>query len=505
MWPRHTGDFSLFRIYANRDNNKPAAYSPYNIPFKPKFHFPINVAGVKPGDFTMVMGFPGRTQEYLTSYAVKIITEKLNPYKIALRNDRLKLMDAAMKVNPLIKIQYADKYAGVANGWKKWQGENKGLKKLQAIRKKQRLESEFVKWYTNDQLRFTEYGKALENMAAQYQKLEAINLPFDYTREAIFAIEAVGHANGFRSIEKAPDSLKANAINAIGKSIVEYYKDHNDALDRSMFALCIKTYVKDIPEKFHPPYFTELRKKYKDDFAKMGNDLYNSSALSDSSRTRILLAKLDGGKRMKYLLTDPLYLFATSFADVYEKDLLPIYREINAQIEINSRAYLAGLREMQPSKKFYPDANFTLRVAYGKVSGYHPVDGVTYDFQTTLDGVMAKDDSTNEDFCVPPRLKELYDKKDYSIFAEKGTIPVAFISTNHTTGGNSGSPVLDNLGNLIGLNFDRCWEGTMSDIMYDPDQCRNIAMDVRYLLFIIDKYGGAGHLLTEMTLVANTK
>jgi hypothetical protein len=227
--------------------------------------------------------------------------------------------------------------------------------------------------------------------------------------------------------------------------------------------------------------------------------------LSDSTRTRKLLAKLDGGKNLKPLLKDPLYLFATAFADVYEKDLLPLYREINAQIEIQNRILLAGMREMQPNKKFYPDANFTLRVTYGKVAGYHPADGVTYDFQTTLDGVMAKEDSLVEEFRVPKKLKDLYNKKDYSVFAENGTIPVAFISTNHTSGGNSGSPVLDNLGNLIGLNFDRCWEGTMSDIMYDPEECRNIAMDARYLLFIIDKYGEAGHLLTEMTLVSNTK
>jgi hypothetical protein len=296
-------------------------------------------------------------------------------------------------------------------------------------------------------------------------------------------------------------------IGNFSDALPAYYKDHNDQIDRKIFALSMMTYAKDIPLAHHSAVFKEYRTKYQDNWEKMAEDVYKKSALSDSSRTVRMLKLLKSGANLKPLLEDPMYKLATSFSEVFDNTLLPEYRALAQQIDHNSRIYLAGLREMQKDKKYYPDANFTFRVTYGKVQGYAPNDGVEYQYLTTLDGVMAKEDSTVEEFTIPRKLKDLYLKKDYDIFGTKingvYTVPVAFTATNHTSGGNSGSPVLDNLGNLIGLNFDRCWEGTMSDIMYDPSRCRNIAMDSRYLLFIITKYGEAPHLLDEMTLVKN--
>lgn len=501
VWPRHTGDFSLFRIYANRNSNKPAAYDAANLPFKPRFHFPINIGGVKEGDFTMVMGFPGRTQEYLSSYAIRIITEKVNAPKIAFRTQRLGLMDKYMKADQKVFIQYADKYAGVANAWKKWQGENNGITRLNGIGKKQEDEKAFLRWVTADQERFKKYGYCLENLKKEYDRLEPMNLAFDYWRECILSSEALSHANGWRSILAAPDSAKPKVAASIYKSLREYYKDHHDPLDRELFALSMATYVQDIPVKFHPAYFTSLRAKYKDDWSKMAEDLYNKTAFADSVKTKKLIDKSLKRNNWEAFKADPMVQLASAFSEVYEKDLLPVYRDISRNIDINNRLFLSGRREMQKDRKFYPDANFTLRVTYGKVASYEPKDGVIFTPFTTLDGVMAKNDPTVEEFQVPQKLQDLYRRRDFGIYAVNGTVPVAFIASNHTSGGNSGSPVLDAWGNLVGLNFDRCWEGTMSDLMYDKSRCRNIAMDARYLLFVIDKVGDCPHLIREMTLV----
>lgn len=506
MWPRHTGDFSLFRIYAGPDN-KPAPYNAANKPLKPRHHFPISLAGVKPGDFTMVYGFPGRTQVYLTSFAVDMIRNKVNEPKIKLREERLKIMDRHMKRSDTIRIQYSAKYASLANYWKKWLGENRGIDRLDAIGKKRKLEQEFTKWVAADAGRQSKYGAVLPELQRLYKELEDVILAVDYQREAVLGAEAFYVAssatNLVKAIKEKKDAEKAAA--ALSNSQKNLFKDFNRNVDREQFALVMQRYIKDVPASQHPKALKDAQalvtKKYKGDWEAYARYVYSNSAFLDTARTRKLAQESVKKGDTRKLEADPLYVLFNGFGAVYNETLVPKYLGIARQIELQNRLWVQGQREMQPSKAFYPDANSTLRVAYGQVKPYQPQDGVTYTHYTTLSGVMQKEDSTVEEFVVPARLKELYQKKDYGQYGVNGEMPLAFIASNHTTGGNSGSPVFNAQGQLIGTNFDRCWEGTMSDIVYDADQCRNITLDIRYTLFVIDKYAGAGHLVKEMTLV----
>ncbi|OWP62591.1 serine protease [Hymenobacter amundsenii] len=505
-WPRHTGDFSLFRIYAGPDN-KPAPYSPANKPFKPRYYLPISLAGVQPGDFTMVFGFPGRTNEYLTSWGVEETYSVSNPAKIAVRDAKLRVLDADMKASDKVRIQYAAKYAGIANYWKKWIGENRGLKKLDAVRVKQQQEVEFQRWAeSGNDARRAAFGGLLPELQRHYALGRDYTLARDYVSEAALGIELVVYANSLLPLleltnRQAPAAERVAAVEKLKKGATGFFRNYNVATDQKVATQLLPLYANGTPAALLPSYVKALGKQY----ATTGWDayaaqLYGQSRLTSQASALAVLDEVAAGK-FDALRQDPAMKLAEAIVSHYRTAILPTYNLATDQIALLQRTYMAGLRLQQPERKFYPDANSTLRLAYGQVAGYEPADGVRYDFYTTLDGIMEKADPTNPDFEVPARLAELYQNKDYGPYAYKGTVPVAFIATNHTTGGNSGSPVINGRGELIGTNFDRNWEGTMSDIMFDPDRVRNITLDVRYMLFVVDKYAGAGHLVKEMTLV----
>ncbi|WP_241738901.1 S46 family peptidase [Pontibacter beigongshangensis] len=508
MWPRHTGDFALFRVYAGADN-KPADYSPDNKPYQPKHHLPISLKGVQQGDFTLVFGFPGRTNEYLTSHAIQEIYEVSNPAKISIRETKLRLLDEDMKASDAVRIQYAAKYASIANAWKKWIGENRGLHKANTIEKKKELEREFAQWVNADASRKQQYGNLLAEFGQNYQQLDGITIARDYVNEAAMGVELIRHAVDYiRLVELVETKGAASEINTLAdrleKSAPGFYKNYNAPTDKKVFAALLDQYYQNIDPKFHPEAFSSTaRQKYQGNFSKYADDVYSKSVFVSEDRLKAAMADLRAGKTQAFK-SDPGFLLASSILSHYRSEILPVYNQVNDNLNLLYRTYMTALREMQQDRKFYPDANSTLRVAYGKVADYEPMDGVKYKHYTTLEGVMEKAAMGGvEDYVIPARLRELYEQKDFGPYGVDGQMPVCFIASNHTTGGNSGSPVINGNGQLIGINFDRNWEGTMSDIAYNPDQVRNISVDVRYLLFIIDKFAGAGHLVQEMTLVTD--
>ena len=503
VWPRHTGDFSLFRIYADK-NNRPAEYSTENVPYKPKHFFPISIKGIRENDFTMVMGYPGRTQEYLPSYAVEQIVNNLNPAKIEVRDAALKVQDRFMRKDNAIKIQYASKYAGVANYWKKWIGETKGLKKSNAIGVKQKFEKELTEKIIKAGKQ-AEYGSLLSDFEKNYAEIKDYALARDLFSEVVlrntellqtgyklYQLEQLLSTKG----EQAFTDRKNNLI----KGIDAFYKDYNNEVDKNVFEQLIAIYANKMPKQFLPSTLNNLNA------SELVNDIYTNSALISLEKFRALLDG-DTNTVITKLNSDKGYQLVKSLADGYVKNVAPKYDEINLRNIATQRTYMKAIMELSPkSARIFPDANSTLRVTYGKVKGYKPNDAVYYEPFSTLDGVMEKYIPGDYEFDVPQKLIDLYNTKDFGIYANsKGKMPVAFIATNHTTGGNSGSPALDASGNLIGLNFDRVWEGTMSDIYYSPEICRNIMVDTRYILFIIDKFAGAKNLINELKIIKKEK
>ncbi|OFY90425.1 MAG: peptidase S46 [Bacteroidetes bacterium RIFOXYA2_FULL_33_7] len=479
MWPRHTGDFSIFRVYADKDN-KPAEYSADNVPYKPKKFFPISMKGVKEGDFTMVFGYPGSTTEYLTSYAVKMISENENPHQIKLREKRLEIMKADMDASDKVRIQYSSKYAGIANYWKKWIGENRGLKKLDAIEKKEALEEDFTKWANSSPELKAKYANILPEYKKLYSQLSPYNLALTYFFESALAIEIIQFSNKFNRLKTHnSETLKNNKESMLNTS-KSFFKDYNMPTDKKVFISLLKMYKENVPTEFLPKIYKLIETKYNNDYQAYADFVYSKSVLSNEEKSNAFINNFTT-KSIKKLENDPAYQLSNSFIEMYMEKVKPYFETINNQIDSLHRHYMKGLMEMQSDKIFYPDANFTMRVTYGKVDDYYPRDGVHYKFYTNLDGIMEKDNPEIYDYDVPDKLKELYINKDYGQYEVDGSVPVCFTASNHTTGGNSGSPVIDADGNLIGVNFDRNWEGTMSDIMYDPNQCRNITLDIRYL------------------------
>ena len=501
VWPRHTGDFSLFRIYADK-NNRPAAYSVENVPYKPKHFFPISIAGVKENDFTMVLGYPGRTTEYLPSVAVNQIVETLNPAKIEVRDAALKVQDRFMRKDQAIKIQYASKYAGVANYWKKWMGETKGLKKANAVAAKQKFEKEFQEKVIKAGKQ-AEYGTLLSDFEKNYTDIKDYALAKDYFSEvALRNTEILSVGYKLYQLEQILNTKGEQSFtdrkNTLSKGIDDFYKDYNVEVDKNVFEQLINLYTTKSPKQFLPETLLNI------DAAKLTSDIFTNSKLISLTSFRELLEG-DSKIVIEKLNADKGYQLIKSMADAYTTKVAPKYDDLNLKNIALQRTYMKAILELSPkSARIFPDANSTLRVTYGKVKGYKPNDGVYYEPFTTLDGVMEKYVPGDYEFDVPQKLIDLYNSKDYGNYGVKGKMPVCFIATNHTTGGNSGSPALDANGNLIGLNFDRVWEGTMSDIFYSPDICRNIMVDARYVLFIIDKFAGAQNIINELKIMPST-
>ena len=502
MWPRHTGDFSVFRIYAD-ENNEPAEYSPDNVPFKPKKSFPVSMKGIQPGDFTMVFGNPGSTMEYWPHQAVDVTMNQRDPDRIMLRDKKLDIIGGDMKSDPKIRIQYAAKYQSISNSWKKWQGEIKGLNRLDAINKKLAYEEEFKKWAQKNDTWDNKYKPVFNAFDVLYADYSKYIKAYDYYREIVMSgVELFGQARTINSIinniENDQDEKVESMRSDMFKALPRFYKDFNQTTDEALFITLMPELINGLDPSFLPAEVVETIKQL--DQEKLLKKVYQKSILTDREKLEDLLEN-GSEKQLLKLRKDPMIAMFNQLNFIYEKDIIPEVRKINKSIDDNMKVYMAGLMEMKKGQAFYPDANLTLRVAYGQVEGYEPKDGVKYKYYTTLTGIMEKDNPEIYDYDVPDRLKELYQTKDFGQYEVNGDVPVCFTASNHTTGGNSGSPVVNGNGELIGVNFDRCWEGTMSDIMFDPERCRNISLDIRYALFIIDKFAGAGYLLDEMNIV----
>jgi len=501
MWPRHTGDFSYFRVYANKDN-QPAKYSPENVPFKPKKFFKISIKGAQPNDFTLVFGYPGRTQEYLPSQAIKQIMEQGDPDKIKIRDLKLSLLSADMNKDPGVRIQYASKYANTSNAWKKWQGEVKGLKRLNAIESKQKFESEFKNWIDANPERKVRYGEVLPNFEKLYSQVSTYAKANDYYGEIVLrGTDIFSIISFFEAIETRWPSLspadQQKVQNAIQTKLDEYFNEYNRATDEKVFASLLRLYAKNVDPAFLPEDFKTLMNKISQE--ELISKIYRKSIFSDQAKIAGISSGLNA-KKLKTISQDQVFKIFRSLKKQFESKVEPYYTSIQKQIDGNMKTFMAGIMEMNQGQPLWADANKTLRVSYGKVEGFEPMDGVTYSYFTTLEGIMQKDNPAIYDYNVPQALRNLYQKKDYGRYGKNGQMNVCFTASNHTTGGNSGSPVIDAGGNLIGVNFDRCWEGTMSDLMFDPERCRNIILDIRYALFITDKLAGAGYLLDEMKI-----
>ncbi len=505
MWPRHTGDFSVFRVYADKDG-KPAAYSKDNVPYTPKYTLPISLKGYEKGDFTFIYGYPGTTQEYLPSYAVQLISETENPTRIKLRTKRLEVIKTHMNESRLVRIQYSAKAANIANGWKKWQGEDKGIKRMDAVGKKKFFESNFTHWITADTGHNSKYSKLLSAYAKTYAELLPLDLSSIYYNEAGNAIELFKFTRSFTALVKLSQDKKTKkedldkALAKAKTATEDFFKNYSQTVDHELMPWLLSEYAANCPKEYCPSELTALSAENKGDFKKYSDAVFKESIFASKEKMMAFLNNYQASNYKK-LSREPVYSMAQHFADNYTQNIQGKIDVLRNRIDSLNRIYMKAQREMQPSKRFYPDANLTLRIAYGNILDYKPADATGFNYFTTLDGVMQKEDTAVYDYVVDPKLKELFSRKEYGKYADKdGSLHTCFIASNHTTGGNSGSPVFNGSGELIGLNFDRCWEGTMSDIIYDPDQCRNITLDIRYCLFVIDKVCGAGNLVNEMNI-----
>ena len=502
MWPRHTGDFSMLRIYKATDGSS-AAFSKTNIPLKTKRFLPISLKGLKKDDFVMVWGYPGETERFLTSYGVSIKTEEENPSVVKIRDIKLSLIAEASHADPIVKIQYASKYAEIANYWKFFIGETQGLKRLKVWEQKKNLEEKFQKWVDEDETRKAKYGNALQLLEEGYAVQKAVAKPIKYYEEALFGPDIIMMAyfsldllNNLASEKKSKNQLPLNAINALKEKARKHFKDYNATLDKQLFIACYKMFKEDIGGDFQPEIYKTIEKKYKNNIERFAEKAYAQSIFADSTRFYKFLEKPDA----KTLTKD--IIFQTMYSVLYNYQTISMsVSTYENKIEKGKRLYLAGLMEMNKDAKFYPDANSTMRVSYGKVEDYFPKDAVHYDCNTTLDGVMEKENPDNEEFIVPSKLKELYRDKDYGQYGENGVMKVCFLTNNDITGGNSGSPVINGDGQLTGLAFDGNWEAMDCNVTYEAKLQRTICVDIRYILFVIDKYAGATNLVNEMTLI----
>ena len=504
VWPRHTGDFSMFRIYAGKDG-RPAPYSKDNVPLKPKYALSISLKGVKENDFTMVMGFPGRTTEYLPSEGVKQTVEVLDAAKVDMRAAALKIMDSYMRADQQIKIQYATKYAGIANYWKKWMGEMQGVERTNGISKKLQYEATYRRLVEANPVWKQQYAGVLDSLNAGYREIQSYAQTRDYYSELVRNVELFTAGdrliNFLNDVHERGEGQYETMRQQFLESMEPFYQNYNAKVDHDICASLMGLYVKGVPAQYTGSEFAQIWQESNKDSRALADKLYGLSGITSMDKLKAFVQQ-PYNTVVAQMWKDPATRLVMAMRKGYVDNVSKPLANIQSGIQRWQRIYMqAQMDVMNGKKRFYPDANSTLRVTYGKADGYSPRDAIHYDFYTYLDGVMEKYVPGDYEFDVPPRLIELYKKKDYGRYGVNGKMPVCFIASNHTTGGNSGSPVLDAYGHLIGLNFDRTWEGTMSDINFDPSICRNIMVDIRYVLFIIDKYAGCKRLVDEMKIV----
>ena len=502
MWPRHTGDFSVFRVYSSPEG-KPAPYNKNNVPLKPKYSLPISLKGVHKNDFAMVLGYPGSTQRYMTSYEIKEMMEITNPNRIKIRGLRQDILMKDMLADEKVNIEYASKYFRSSNYWKYSIGQNEGLKRLNIPEQKERNEADFTQWVNADPQRKSKYGEALELIKNAVEGRAVYEHTLEYTYETFFSsTEIIAFANKatflYMNMLRDPDNQRL--IDSLTRILKvrwdDFYHEYNVATDRKVLPAMIKLYHENVPGSMQPTLFAEIQSKFKNDFDAYAKNMFDKSIFADPEKMKNFVDH----PSMKILKKDPAFRAAQSALETYRMVYMKL-ASFDENYEKGSRLYIAGLREMNPDKTLYPDANLTMRLTYGTVEDYYPRDAVHYDFRTTLSGVMEKEDPENHEFRVPEKLKQLYRDKDYGPYGEDGIMPTCFLTTNDITGGNSGSPVIDGEGNLLGLAFDGNWEAMSSNIVFEPALQRCICVDIRYVLFIIDKYAGATNLINEMKFV----
>ena len=501
MWPRHTGDFAILRVYSAPDGS-PADYSKDNVPLKPKHHLPVSVKGYEKDDYAMIWGFPGNTERYLTSYGIDFAINQKNPAIIDVFGTMLDVMKKQMDADPAIRIELASDHAGIANVWKYFIGQTRGLKRLDIKSKKKEIEKDFINWYKKNDETNEKYGNVLQNLQAAYQQMEGTITPFYLIAIGSSNIECLNLSMQTVVMEEMLEKKKENkaqielTIDALKETSEEFYSDYNISMDRDMLSSMLSLFKKRLSLNQLPDIFTTINAKFNGDINSYVDYVFKNSIFTDKDRYNKFLSN----PKVKTLKKDPINELSSSFNKIiasYQANLA----EGQQNVSLNMRKFIAGLREMNPSVKYYPDANSSMRFTYGTIKDYYPADAVHYDYITHAKGILEKEDPTNEEFIVSPKLKELIKKGDFGIYGKDGDLVINFLSTNDITGGNSGSPVINGKGELIGIAFDGNWEAMSGDIAFENELQRTISVDIRYVLFVIDKYAGAKHLIDELTLV----
>ena len=498
MWPRHTCDFSMFRVYAGKDN-KPAEYSEDNVPYKPKHHLPVSLKGIKEGDFAMIFGYPGSTDRYLTSYGVNYATEKEFPSRVKVRRNKLDIYEKYMSMNEANRLMYASKYAGVSNYWKNFMGQTRGLKRLNIEDRKRKEEQAFNTWANATDDRKEMYGNVINLYETGFEQLNNYKMSQVYLNEAIFGIEALAYAYGFSSLNgEMTDEERSEVAAGLAEEAEAHYKDYIPMLDQEVCAAMLKHYYNDIPKDQQPAKFIKLVEKNKEDFDKIAAKIFKKSFLVDKDKTLKFLEK----PNTKKLAKDPMYNLMATMLSNYFASVRGQITKANESLAKAKRLYVKGLMEMNKDKAYASDANSTMRFTYGSVKDYYPADAVHYDYFTTMDGVLEKYVPGDDEFDLPKNFIELAKNREYGQYADKdGDLHVCFLSNNDITGGNSGSPVINAEGHLIGTAFDGNWEAMSGDIAFEPELQRTISVDIRYTLWVVDVLSGAGHLVEEMTVI----